>query len=218
MQVLRDLTGGSRGSYVECELCERRYLLPLGWAGAGPRCGGGLVGMGPGGEAVVADSSEVIESDRSVTRVVRERAGALGVAQRLMDMRYHPVPGRKGRYEKVMTGGWTLVLEVGRGSSVLTAKDIKGRACAKAKVRTVTDVAVEERRIAERLEQRKGRMLEWAQRNGALASYSVRGWSLWFKAAKESATDTLPEGGPYALTMDGETGVMSPIDESVEKM
>lgn len=43
-------------------------------------------------------------------------------------------------------------------------------------------------------------------------------WSLWFKAAKESATDTLPEGGPYALTMDGETGVMSPIDESVEKM
>ena len=31
MQVLRDLTGGSRGSYVECELCERRYLLPLGW-------------------------------------------------------------------------------------------------------------------------------------------------------------------------------------------
>ena len=61
-------------------------------------------------------------------------------------------------------------------------------------------------------------MLEWAQRNGALASYSVRGWSLWFKAAKESATDTLPEGGPYALTMDGETGVMSPIDESVEKM
>ena len=32
MQVLRDLTGGSRGSYVECELCERRYLLPLGWA------------------------------------------------------------------------------------------------------------------------------------------------------------------------------------------
>ena len=92
MQVLRDLTGGSRGSYVECELCERRYLLPLGWAGTCPRC------------------------------------------------------------------------------------------------------------------------------NGALASYSVHGWSLWFKAAKESATDTLPEGGPYALTMDGETGVMSPIDESVEKM
>ena len=85
-------------------------------------------------------------------------------------------------------------------------------------MRTVTDVAVEERRIAERLEHRKGRMLEWAQRNGALASYSVHGWSLWFKAAKESATDTLPEGGPYALTMDGETGVMSPIDESVEKM
>ena len=87
MQVLRDLTGGSRGSYVECELCERRYLLPLGWAGTCPRCGGGLVGMGPGGEAIVADSSEVIESDRSVTRVVRERAGALGVAQRLLDMR-----------------------------------------------------------------------------------------------------------------------------------